>query len=59
MFSVRVMVSARVTLRVEVMVTVGFRISGRVTAKTAGLTPHTIVVQKQCRSRTDKSKCVL
>ena len=52
MFSVRVMVRARVTLRVEVMVTVGFRIRGRVKTRTAGLTMHTgmhtIVVQQPC-----------
>ena len=46
MFSVRVMVRARVTLRVEVMVTVGFRIRGRVKTRTASLTMHTIVVQQ-------------
>ena len=50
MFSVRVMVRARVTLRVEVMVTVGhgFRIRGRVKTRTDGLTMHTIVVQQPC-----------
>ena len=43
MFSVRVMARARVTLmiRVEVMVTVGFRIRGRVKTRTAGLIMHT------------------
>ena len=55
MFSVRVMVRARVTLRVEVMVTVGFRISGRVKTRTTGLTMHTIVNDNQfshtCTSR--------
>ena len=52
MFSVRVMVRARVTLRVELMVTGGFRIRGRVKTRTAGLTVHTgmhtIVVQQPC-----------
>ena len=47
MFSVRVMVRARVTLRVEVMVTVGFRISGTVKTRTTGLTMHTIVNDNQ------------
>ena len=52
MFSVRVMVRARFTLRVDVMVTVGFRIRGRVKTRTAGLTMHTgmhtMVVQQPC-----------
>ena len=48
MFSVRVMVRARVTLRVEVMVTVGVMIRGRVKTRTASLTMHTIVVQQPC-----------
>ena len=47
MVRVRVMVRARVTLRVEVMVTVGFRISGTVKTRTTGLTMHTIVNDNQ------------
>ena len=45
-FSVMVMVRAiaRVTLRVEVMVTAGFKISGRPKTRTADLTMQTIFV---------------
>ena len=58
MFSVRVMVRARVTLRVEVMVTVGFRISGTVKTRTTGLTMHTIVNDNQFSHTTARAHTV-